>query len=80
MKSFRGAVIHQFLIIAEAANKVSREYQHSRPGIPWRGMTGMRNKLIHDYFRVDADEIWKTICDDPPALKRMLEEEIYQIQ
>lgn len=57
----QGAVIHQFLILGEAATKVSVDFREARPNWPWRGMISMRNKLIHDYFHVSLDEVWKTI-------------------
>ena len=65
----QSAVIHQLLIIGEAANKVSDEFKITHSELDWRGMIGMRNKLIHDYFRIALDEIWKTIEDDIPDLK-----------
>jgi len=69
----QGAVIHQLLIIGEAANHVSDEFQVLHPEFDWQGMIGMRNKLIHDYFRASIDEVWKTVQDDIPELKKLLE-------
>jgi uncharacterized protein with HEPN domain len=42
------------------------------PDIPWLQMKGMRNILIHEYFGVDADILWQTICEDLPGLKNTL--------
>jgi uncharacterized protein with HEPN domain len=72
----QGAIIHQFLIIGEAANKVSYEFRDTHPHWPWRGMISMRNKLIHDYFRISLEEIWKTLQDNLPQIKNLLEEEL----
>jgi len=36
-------------------------------------MSGMRDKLIHDYFGVDVDVVWKTVNDDIPYLKSLIE-------
>jgi uncharacterized protein with HEPN domain len=41
--------------------------------IPWRMMKGIRNVLVHEYFGVDLEIIWKTIKHDLPALKKQLE-------
>jgi len=70
----QSAVIHQLLIIGEAANKVSNEFQMKNSQLDWRGMIGMRNKLIHDYFHVSIDELWKTVKDDIPELKKLIED------
>lgn len=68
-----GAVIHQLLIIGEAANKISDSFRDARPDWPWRGMISMRNKLIHDYFRVSLEEVWKTVVEDLPGIRTLLD-------
>jgi len=71
----QGAVIHQFLIIGEAANKLSNEFREARPDWPWRGMISMRNKLIHDYFHISLDEVWKTLNENLPEIKNLIDGE-----
>jgi uncharacterized protein with HEPN domain len=48
-------VIRQIEIIGEATKKISTEIKENIPGIPWKDITGMRDKLIHDYMGVDID-------------------------
>ena len=72
----QGAVIHQFLIIGEAANKVSDEFRDAHPDWPWRGMISMRNKLIHDYFQISLEEVWKTLHENLPEIKNLLQGEL----
>lgn len=67
------AVIRNFEIIGEATKKVSKVYKQTHVKIPWKEMSGMRNKLIHDYIGVDIAVIWKTIKEDLPPLKKVLE-------
>ena len=58
------AVIRALEIIGEASKKIPKEFQDNYSWIPWRYMTGMRDKLIHDYFGVDIQVVWKTATED----------------
>ncbi len=64
-EAFERSKLHQFAIvrvleiIGEAAGKVSPEFRQGHPKIPWAKMTGMRNRLIHDYTRVNLDIVWE---------------------
>lgn len=64
----QSAVLHPLEIIGEAARLISESYKESHPEIPWFQMIGMRNRLIHEYFRIQADTVWKTIQEDLPGL------------
>jgi uncharacterized protein with HEPN domain len=55
-------------IIGEAANSVSKECKNNFPQIPWIDIIGMRNRLIHAYFEINLDILWKTLTDDLPPL------------
>lgn len=74
------AVIRSFEVIGEAAKKIPAPVRKRYPEVPWRRMTGMRDKMIHEYFGVDKDILWRTAKKDIPALrepiKRLLEEDI----
>src|SRR5258708_17281881 len=61
-------------IIGEAASKVSDDLQHSLPQIPWASIIGMRNRLIHAYFKIDLDVMWNTITESVPILIIELEQ------
>ena len=63
------AVIRALEIIGEASNKIPASIKKKHPDIPWRAISGMRNKLIHDYFGVDIDVVWKTAMEDIPSIK-----------
>ena len=60
-------------VIGEAAGKVSAETLKTTPQIPWPKIVGMRNRLIHAYFDLDLDEIWRTVQADLPPLIDQLE-------
>ena len=65
-------VIRQIEIIGEATKRLSKEIKEKHPEIPWKDMSGMRDKLIHDYLGVDIDAVWDTVEEDIPALKNRL--------
>lgn len=72
------AVVRELEIIGEAVSQMPSEYQDQYASVPWREITDMRNRLIHGYFSVDYEIVWKTITEDLPVLKqqilRMLED------
>lgn len=68
------AVIRAFEIIGEAAKNVSQSIKTKYTNVPWREMTGIRDKLIHDYFGVIYDVIWRTLKEDIPPLKPKIEQ------
>ena len=62
------AIIRLLEIVGEAARGTSEEIKMSNPSIPWQQMIGTRNHLIHGYFDIDYDIIWKIVKDDLPSL------------
>lgn len=66
------AVVRSIEVIGEAARNVSAVFCDRHPNIPWRKMIGMRNILIHGYFDIDYEEIWKTVEEDLPQLEKEL--------
>lgn len=66
------AVVRNFEIIGEASKSLSNRIKSSSPEIPWKDVTGMRNKITHEYFGVDLEIIWKAILEDLPAFKKAI--------
>jgi len=77
------AVIRRFEIIGEAVKNLPAGFKNNHKEIDWRKIAGMRNVLIHEYFGIHINRIWKTVKEDIPDLKskisKILEESKKQI-
>jgi uncharacterized protein with HEPN domain len=62
------AVTRALEIIGEAARQIPPSVQAAYPHVPWQEMIGMRNVVIHEYFGVDHDVLWRTVHEDLPPL------------
>lgn len=62
-------IVHHIQIIGEATGKVSDELKAKHPSIPWAAIKAMRNVLVHFYFGVNLDKVWRTVEEDLPILK-----------
>ena len=58
------AVIRQLEIIGEATKNVPMAIRQKYPEVPWRDMAGMRDWLIHVYFKADTTLVWETVTED----------------
>jgi uncharacterized protein with HEPN domain len=67
------AVIRNFEVIGEAANKIPANIRNKYPHVEWRQTIGFRNVLIHNYFEIDVESVWETIKKNLPVLKRHIE-------
>jgi uncharacterized protein with HEPN domain len=66
------ALVKCLEIIGEAASRVSAQARGHATGIPWERISGMRNRLIHAYFDINKELVWKTVVEDLPNLEREL--------
>lgn len=62
------AVVRNLEIIGEATKRVSPGLKAAHPGVAWKPIAGMRDKLIHDYFGVNVQLVWDVVDRDLPAL------------
>ena len=67
------AVAFEFTTMGEAARAVPEEIQAQYPEIPWGKMQGIRNVLVHEYFRLDEEILWNASQEDIPPLIAALE-------
>lgn len=68
------AVLHNFIVIGEAARHVPDFVVGAYPKVPWAQMRAMRNAVAHGYDRVELVTIWKTIQEDLPVLVPLLQQ------
>lgn len=71
-KDIRDANIRRLEIIGETTKNISASFKENHPEVPWRRISGLRDKVIHNYFGINESIIWKTIKEDIPDLKKKL--------
>jgi uncharacterized protein with HEPN domain len=64
----RFALVRAIEVVGEAASRITEATRKATADIPWTLMVSMRNRLIHAYFDVDNDVVWKTAIQELPAL------------
>jgi len=58
------AVVRNFEIIGEAANRIDPDFRLRNPEIEWKRIRGFRNRIVHVYFGIDYEIVWSIIQDD----------------
>ena len=66
------ALAVRFLMLGEAANRISRGTWALHPGIEWQKISNLRHLIAHEYRKIDHGELWKIATIDAPALARTL--------
>jgi uncharacterized protein with HEPN domain len=71
-KKTLNAVVRSIEIVGEASKRLPESLKVKNSELPWREIAGMRDKLIHAYFGMDAETIWKTVKENIPQLKQTI--------
>ena len=72
-RMLQDALVRKIEIIGEAVKNISTETREKYPQIAWKEIAGMRDKIVHGYFNVDLDIVWKTVTQFIPKLKPEIE-------
>ena len=68
------SVLYSIGVIGESVKNISGEFKEAKPDIPWRAIAGMRDRIVHEYFRTNTRRIWDVVTDDIDPLDRVLRE------
>lgn len=71
-ETMRRAFVRSLEIIGEAAKKLPDDFRAQHPGIDWRAMAGMRDRLIHGYFGIDYEIVWDVVQNHIPDLREKI--------
>lgn len=72
-KMLRYAVERQIVVMGEAAKRISESFKQAHPEIPWNGVIGQRNVLVHEYGEILVERIWLVATERLPELIRLLD-------
>jgi uncharacterized protein with HEPN domain len=67
------ATMMNFVVIGEMVEKLSEEFKRKNDHIEWIRIKGFRNIVAHDYFGIDAEEVWQIIKNKIPSLRKEIE-------
>lgn len=68
------AVIRNLEVMGEATKNLSAELRARYPEMPWKGMAGVRDRLIHHYFGVNLDIVWDIVTRELPDVASRIDE------
>lgn len=69
----QGAVLHNLQVMAQSLMRLPDDLKSRHSEVDWRGLTGFRNVLVHDYLGVNLHRIWEIVHNDLPTLRIALE-------
>jgi uncharacterized protein with HEPN domain len=75
----RHAILQRLTVVGQAARRLSDATRQRHASVPWARIIAFRNVVVHEYFRIEWDEVWRIATEELPVLRRqvvdILEEE-----
>ena len=68
------AVVRALEIVGEATKRLPDDLRQKYSEIPWKGMAGMRDRIIHAYDTVDMEIVWEVVKKDIPIIKPQIQQ------
>jgi uncharacterized protein with HEPN domain len=68
------AVVRNFEVIGEATKNLSASLKRNYPEVPWKGLAGLRDKMIHHYFGINYEIVWTIAREELPGLLSQIED------
>jgi len=69
----RDAVLRNLEVIGESSKNIKDDFRELYPDVPWKEMSGLRDKLIHHYFGVNFEIVWTIIHDELPGVEKKID-------
>ncbi len=73
-QKLQDAVVRRIEIIGEAAKNVPDDFRGAYPEVPWKKMSGTRDKITHHYFGIDLELTFRIVQEELPKLKKQIKE------
>ncbi len=73
------AIAHQLQILGQAARKLPDDFAAEYPQVPWGPIIGLRNRIVHEYARLDMRTLWSIVQNDLPTLQAQIVQMLTQI-
>jgi uncharacterized protein with HEPN domain len=68
----KDGVVRNIEIIGEAAKNLPKDFREKHKDVPWKDISGMRDRIAHFYFGIDYELVWLTVKNDVPELEKKI--------
>ena len=78
-KLHHDAVIRQFMVLGEAANRIPKDVRAQHPEVDWSKIIGMRHRLVHGYDKISLQTVWHTAVNFAPKVLQQFEKILHDM-